>query len=372
MASGRRPGLHDLHVGTTSDAMRLPFLGAVLAAAIPLPAGADSAAIARSLADHPGIPGAFVGWTTADRAEGAVAGLREQVGGASVKEGDLWHIGSLTKSMTATLAARMVEAERIGWETTAGEVLAERHPGMAEAWRDVTLQEFLRHASGMRANARLLDTLRIGQGPRAAFAAAVLAGAPAGERGGFLYSNAGYAVAGAMLEAAGGAPWEVLVARDVFGPLALKSAGFGPPLGEQPRGHRAGLFAGLRPVAPGPRADDIPALGPAGRVHLSGADMLRYLRRHRLADPGYLSRGNWARLHRAGGPGDYALGWAESDGVLRHSGSNTMWFAQMRLDRAAGVAVFVAVNSGAVGRVGPPVEAAADAAMARAREAAGG
>jgi hypothetical protein len=149
----------------------------------------------------------------------------------------------------------------------------------------------------------------------------------------------------------------------------LQSAGFGPPEGDQPQGHRLALIGGLRPVPPGPRADNLPALGPAGRVHLSGADMLRYLRAHLLAGPGFLTSGHWARLHEARGPGDYALGWADADGVLRHSGSNTLWFAQMRLYRDERVAVFVAVNSGAIDQVRGPVEAAAEAALADALSA---
>jgi CubicO group peptidase (beta-lactamase class C family) len=174
-----------------------------------------------------------------------------------------------------------------------------------------------------------------------------------------------------MLEAAGDAAWEDLVAREVFGPLGLASAGFGPPEGDQPQGHRGGLFGGLRPVPPGPQADNIPALGPAGRVHLSAGDMLAYLRAHLLRDPGYLTPDSWARLHRAEGPGDYALGWVDAGGVLRHSGSNTLWFAQMRLYRAEGVAVFVAVNSAVLEKVRGPVEAAAEVALAEAMRSGG-
>lgn len=343
--------------------MRLPALLLALAAAAPPPAGADPAEIAAALVAEPAVPGAVVGWITEDDSARAVAGVRRAGAAEPVTEDDLWHIGSLTKSMTATLAARMVEAGLIGWDTTAGELLGAEHPDMAEAWRGVPLEAFLRHASGMRANLSLFGTLRVGQGPRHDYVARALASPPEGERGGYLYSNAGYVVAGAMLEAAGGAPWEELVAREVFAPLGLASAGFGPPEGDQPQGHRGALFGGLRPVPPGPRADNIPALGPAGRVHLSAADMLRYLRAHLLAEEEYLSAGSWARLHRAEGPGGYAMGWVEADGVLRHSGSNTMWFAQMRLYRAEGVAVFVAVNSGLIERVRPAVEAAADAAF---------
>lgn len=341
-----------------------PLLLALVTGVAPIPASADLSEVAARLAAHPLAPGAVVGWVTAEEQGLAVAGLRRADAAAEIAEGDLWHIGSLTKSMTATLAARMVEDGLIGWESTIGEVLGGVHPGMEAAWRGVTLEALLRHASGMRASPGLLARLRQGDVARADYVAARLNEGPVGPRGGFLYSNAGYVVAGAMLEEAGGAPWEMLVAREVFGPLGMTSAGVGPPEGDQPQGHRGGLFSGLRPVPPGPRADNIPALGPAGRVHLSEGDMLAYLRAHLVGDPGYLSADSWARLHRAEGPGDYALGWVDVDGVLRHSGSNTMWFAQMRLYRAEGVAVFVAVNSAVLQEVRGPVEAAVDAVFA--------
>lgn len=344
--------------------MRLPALIlALTAAAGPIRAGADLPEIAARLAGHPAVPGAVVGWTTAENMDLAVAGTRRQGEDAPVSEDDLWHVGSLTKSMTATLAARMVEAGVIAWETTPGEMLGEAHPGMASHWRDVTFAEFLRHASGMRANLGLAGLLGVGQGPRDDYVSRVIGSPPKGRRGGFLYSNAGYVVAGAMLEAAGGAPWETLVAREVFEPLGLGSAGFGAPVGDQPQGHRMALVGGLRAVPPGPRADNIPALGPAGRVHISGADMLRYLRAHLVEDENYLAAESWQRLHRVTGPGGHAMGWADVDGVLRHSGSNTMWFAQMRLYRERGVAVFVAVNAAVLDRVRAPVEAAAEAAL---------
>lgn len=348
-----------------------PLLLALLTGFAPIPASADLSDVAARLAAHPTVPGAAVGWVTAERQELTVAGLRRAGEAVAVAEGDLWHIGSLTKSMTATLAARMVEAGRIGWDSTIREVLGDVYPGMAAEWRDVTLEELLRHASGMRANPGLLSRLWQGDVARVNYVAAMLAEGPAGPRGGFLYSNAGYVVAGAMLEAVGGAAWEDLVAREVFGPLGLTSAGVGPPEGDQPQGHRGGLLGGLRPVPPGPRADNVAALGPAGRVHLSAGDMLAYLRTHLVRDPGYLSADSWARLHRAEGPGDYALGWVDVDGVLRHSGSNTLWFAQMRLYRAEGVAVFVAVNSAILEEVRGPVEAAAEAALAEAMRGGG-
>src|SRR5262249_16269393 len=36
---------------------------------------------------------------------------------------DLWHVGSMTKSMTATLVARLVDAGELTWDTTVGSLL---------------------------------------------------------------------------------------------------------------------------------------------------------------------------------------------------------------------------------------------------------
>ena len=53
--------------------------------------------------------GAVTQWQTGERAAGS---------GIPVEPGDLWHLGSNTKSMTATLAARLVEQGLIGWDDT--------------------------------------------------------------------------------------------------------------------------------------------------------------------------------------------------------------------------------------------------------------
>jgi hypothetical protein len=101
------------------------------------------------------------------------------------------------------------------------------------------------------------------------------------------------------------------------------------------RGHRDG-----RPFD-GWRADNIPALGPAGTVHLPAGAMLRFLAAHATRDPSFLPAEQWARLHAP--EGDYAMGWRVEDGRLAHAGSNTLWFARIAVEE--GRAAFVAVNA---------------------------
>ncbi|GIT89853.1 hypothetical protein JANAI62_06630 [Jannaschia pagri] len=247
-------------------------------------------------------------------------------GGRAVTDADAWHIGSITKPMTATLAARLVAEGAISWETTIAE-----HLDAADPWADVTLRALLTHRSGMAAN---LPRWRAYLRPeRDQYVAAMLRSRPAGARGAFLYSNAGYTVAGAMLEAAGGAPWEILMDRHVFAPLGMTGMGFGAPEGIW--GH------GPRPVPPGPHADNLPAMGPAGTLHGPPAAILAFLAAHATQDPTYLPPALWAALHDP--VEDYALGWGVRDDMLLHAGSNTMWFAQAIIQ--GDKAVFVARNA---------------------------
>ncbi|WP_179379124.1 serine hydrolase domain-containing protein [Jannaschia marina] len=288
----------------------------------------------RALALWFGLAGAAAGdeWTASVSAvwqdgetEIAADGMTHE-GGRPVAAADAWHIGSITKSMTATLAARLVEQGRIEWDATLGDVLDAPKP-----WRDVTLVDLLTHRSGMEANLPLWRTVL--RPDRPAYVAAMLNRDPEGERGNYLYSNAGYTLAGAMLEVAGGAPWEALMAREVFAPLGMEGMGFGAPDGIW--GHRG------RAVPPGPRADNLPAMGPAGTAHGPPAAILTYLAAHARRDPAFLPPAAWERLHTP--IEDYALGWGVRDGVLFHAGSNTMWLAQVAIE--GDTAVFVAVNA---------------------------
>jgi CubicO group peptidase (beta-lactamase class C family) len=76
-------------------------------------------------------------------------------------------------------------------------------------------------------------------------------------------SSVGYTIAGAMAEKVTGATLDDLVRREVFEPLKLTEAGFGPPKSadatlEQPGGHLP-RFAGKVPMDD--KADNTPIMG---------------------------------------------------------------------------------------------------------------
>ncbi|MBC7768762.1 MAG: beta-lactamase family protein [Phycisphaerales bacterium] len=291
---------------------------------------------------------------------------------------DKWHLGSITKSMTATLVARAVEAGRVQWTDTVGGVLGAAIPEMRAEYRDVNFRHLLSHQSGLPANiglGQMLGFPRESQDSRAdriAYARFGLQQAPGGAKEQhFEYSNTGYVIAGAMLEAKLGAPWEALIQQHVFSPLAMSSVGQGAPGApgayDHPVGHALGpttvtngqATASLRPHPPGgPIVDNAAALGPAGRVHATLEDVLKYLAAHRDRSTPFLRRESWDALHTPPFGGPYAMGWAQREGMLWHNGSNTLWYAEVMFDRSRGIIAAAATNDGRVDAVGQPLGAA--------------
>lgn len=335
----------------------------------------DAAALAQ-LRARSGAPAMAAMWGGRAGAPGVlVDGLRASDGAAPVTPEDCWHIGSITKSMTATVAALCVEAGEIGWDTPLGDVLGATVPSMKAAYAPVTLLHLLSHRAGLVANIGLLDIPAFDRLPadpiadRRAYARIVLAKAPLAPPGASeTYSNAGYTVAAAMLEARTGKPWEALIAERLFAPLGMTSAGFGAPDPvANPVGHiRRGK--GMRPMPPrgSDLADNIPAIGPAGRVHLAPADMVRYLRAHADRAP-LLRPQSWDRLHAPPFGGDYALGWVvRPDGTRWHNGSNTMWYAEAAFDPGSGKVGAAFCNSGDLQAAGASVSEALARALASA------
>jgi len=291
----------------------------------------------------------------------AVQGVRMAGGDDAVTKDDVWHVGSITKSMTATLVARLVEREVVGWDDTVEQHLGELVPDMENDFRDVTLRQLACHRAGLAANIPLMRFGEFGQAPedpiaeRLAFVRIALSQAAVGAlETHYEYSNNGFIVIGAMLEAATGEPWETLLKREVFEPLGLSSGGFGAPPDGHPRGHTT---VGGKDVPVPPRSDNPHALGPAGRVYMTLADLARYAGAHATQRADFLSAKSWETLHTPPFGGEYALGWIVIDDTLRwHNGSNTMWYAEVLFDRASGKVVAAAVNDGDLPTVVRPVK----------------
>jgi CubicO group peptidase (beta-lactamase class C family) len=310
-----------------------------------------------------------------------VTGVRAKGSPEPVTLDDLWHLGSCTKAMTATLAATFVERGELAWDTP----LVGSLPGVTthDAWKSATLRHLLTNRGGAPEDldkgglwGRLWAFKGTHRDARLELAKGVLAEPPTHDPGTkFLYSNAGFALAGAMVEAKADKAWEDLLTERVFTPLGITSAGFGPPgtkgTIDQPRGH-----VRRKPVEPGPGADNPPAIGPAGTVHMTITDWARFAAAHAAgerpaatSDTRLLKPETFALLHKAFKPANakndakdkdrYAAGWivdtrpwakgdkpGDTGRVLTHAGSNTMWYCVAWIAPERGFAVVVATNQG--------------------------
>jgi CubicO group peptidase (beta-lactamase class C family) len=80
----------------------------------------------------------------------AAHGERKKGSGVRLEIGDRWHLGSITKSITATMIARLVESGQMKWTDTVGERFSDA--SIHEDWKPVTLRQLLTHTSGAPAN----------------------------------------------------------------------------------------------------------------------------------------------------------------------------------------------------------------------------
>lgn len=92
---------------------------------------------------------AAVSMTSTGMVELAATGLRAVGFRERVTTNDHWHLGSITKPMTATVAARLVEKGCITWDTTIAQAVPELTGLMRKEYRTVTLDQLLRHESGL-------------------------------------------------------------------------------------------------------------------------------------------------------------------------------------------------------------------------------
>jgi len=305
----------------------------------------------------PALGGAFV---TLDGAQlTAVSGTRKAGTQVAATKDDLWHLGSDTKAMTSTLAGVAVEAGKLRWDSTLGEVFPKAKGLKKSSLASATLTQLLTHWSGLPAkslwkvtpfNARAL----IKERDAVLEAAADLKDLPA-PGSAHLYSNMGYVLAGHMLEEVYNQSWEELMQALIFKPLGMTRSGFGgtgtPGKVDQPWPHMAD---GTPAPQNGPSIDNPPAMGPAGTVHASLADWARFIAEH-LAGPAgkgkLLKAETYRHLHTPVLGGDYAFGWKTLDQswggkVITHNGSNTMNHCAAWLSPEKGFAMIACTNQG--------------------------
>ncbi len=225
---------------------------------------------------------------------------------------DYFHIGSCSKSVLAVVAARLVEQQKIGWNTCFFDVLPELEATANPAYAAISLEDLLLCRAGIKPYTRLASEPVPKYGPevenqRLEFITSLVQQPPSSRRSGgkfaHLYSNASYTMASAMLERVSGMSYEALVPailREEAG-LAVQ-IGWPNSLGpEQPWGHmisrgRVESFGPDHPYA-------LPQLlAPAGDLSMTPKAYAEYTRLHLLGLKGgdnLISADSYRRIHFA-------------------------------------------------------------------------
>ena len=80
----------------------------------------------------------------------AAQGERKQGSGVPLEVGDQWHLGGITKSITATMIARLVESGQMQWSDTVGKCFPDA--AIHDDWKPVTLMQLLTDTAVAPAN----------------------------------------------------------------------------------------------------------------------------------------------------------------------------------------------------------------------------
>jgi len=201
-------------------------------------------------------------------------GVRELGKPEPVDTHTLFAIGSTTKAMTAALAAMLVEEGKLAWNDPVIKHLPWFQTADPYVTRELTVRDLLTHRGGF-GNA---DYLWYGQTtpPREIFDRLRLLAPAYSMRSSFVYQNVMYAVAGAVIEAAGGQPWEQMMRSRIFAPLGMtESIATAATLDAQPNVAKPHDIVGgqLRVI----QNASVDGAAPAGSVWSSVHDMSKWM-----------------------------------------------------------------------------------------------
>jgi CubicO group peptidase (beta-lactamase class C family) len=318
--------------------------------------GADLVGEFEAIRQEFGLPGLVVGYRQGRHPTRFYVGGIRRIGTADpLQVDDPMHIGSISKSVSATAIGSLVEHQLIGWDTRVFEVFPEFRGTANIAYADITLDDLLRHEAQILP---LEEDEELAMVPK-------LHGSPTHQRYLFTkwalslpptpppqddlpYSNAGYAIAAAVAERVAQKPFEQLVEDSVFNPLSLSSAGFGWPARHNsaaPWGHRKrnGVF---EPHDPNDDYQGGPLLAAAGDIHMSIPDLMKFAEAHLAVlegnESGVFSTPVIKRLHET--QTGYAGGWYVRWYGHMHTGSLDTFFAQILISPARDAAIVFATN----------------------------
>ncbi|MCX2185324.1 beta-lactamase family protein [Streptomyces sp. SKN60] len=317
------------------------------------------AAFVAAQAAESGVPGVSVGVLLDGREICASHGVTSLGNPAPVDEKTLFHLASVSKTFTATALMRLVAEGKVDLDAPVRRYVPELRLADERAAARITVLNLLNHTAGLDWN--LIDD---GEGDRSL--AGLVAKLPRlpliaepGARAS--YSQAGYNLAGRIVEKVTGLPFEQAMASLVLEPVGLADTVYGLPevmVRKFAVGHNRADDGTLHPARPwgafreGARGDN-----PGGGLASSVSDLLRWARFQLGDGEGVLPAAELHRMRdrtvelRASTLGDgFGICWflRDLDGLraIGHGGSGNGQFSELLIVPERGFAVVSLANGG--------------------------
>ncbi|GAB3892026.1 serine hydrolase domain-containing protein [Kibdelosporangium lantanae] len=253
---------------------------------------------------------------------------------AGIDDGVAVPIGSIGKAFTATVAMVLVADGDVDLDEPVGTHVPEARGAVA----GLTLRGLLSHTSGLESGPdggpsmkRYVAGLRVVQPPGQAFS----------------YSNAGFVLAGRLVEAVTGMSWPAAVESVLLRPLGIEPAFVLGPSPARPVASGHSVNAGrVVPVA----QNITPAEAPAGAIAASATDLVTFALAHLDDDIPVLPAAQAAEMRTphadAFGLADaWGLGLALFGGWAGHDGTGDGTWCQLRFDPANRTVVAMTANA---------------------------
>lgn len=306
------------------------------------------------------IPGASIVIIDGDRVITRYTGFADLENKIPVSENTLFEIGSCSKSFTALGIMALAGEGLIKMNDPVSKFFPWFKPVYKDEVQEVTVNQLIHHTSGipwaafskihesdspeaMEAFLRDISDIELNHVPGRMF----------------VYSNANYAVLGAIIEAATGTTYESFMREKVFAPLGMNDSSIGT-LPEP--GSTAAKAVGYKIAFGKPRPFESPvyrANFPAGYVLTNGKDMTNWLKTQLgLVDTplsSYINRGHIANPLLQGNRFRmvlYSMGWEIVTGnnrEVRHGGANPNFMAWVGMKPGKKLGIAVMTNSNSMG-----------------------
>lgn len=202
-------------------------------------------------------------------------GIRELGKNARVDTQTLFGCMSTTKAMTAVAMGMLVDEGKVSWDDKVTKYLPNFHLDDRYVTGDIRIRDLLTHNTGV-GNADFLWAWT----PELTSAEVVRRMQYAKQeyplRGGFIYQNIMYLVAGQVIEKASGMPWERFVTERIFIPLGMKSTFANYTLSMKYANRSTAHFEIKGKIQPIPE-DIADPIGPAGSVWSTSDDIGKWV-----------------------------------------------------------------------------------------------